>query len=290
MQSIKLSNISTHFFKGLYRPSNVVISSTTPISQRLFSSSFHCSNVEEPGKTPEAEAAATTTEEEAKTKTADAAVETDAEPAEAINPSRRRKRFLEWIKGQGAKYSRPSEGSTNYLGDSYPFPKNPLFRPRPPLSDALRQEMYDLYISDSAKWTIRKLATKYGISLKRVEAVLKLKDAEKDMEKKGVILQRKFNKGMEKLMGVDQTQYTFREPLIDIQPHIGKPRFKILDEDQPFTPVDAAKALGRTPFQELQKRTIEAEANFTLESTKKASTDSTSGSKRSKLVIVDTSS
>lgn len=63
-----------------------------------------------------------------------------------------------------------------------PFPNNPLFQPRPPLSDALRQEVYEAFVSDPETWTVRKLATKYNISLKRVEAILKLKAAEKEME------------------------------------------------------------------------------------------------------------
>lgn len=45
-----------------------------------------------------------------------------------------------------------------------------------------RQEIYDAFESDPENWTVRKLATKYGISLKRVEAILKLKSSEKEME------------------------------------------------------------------------------------------------------------
>jgi hypothetical protein len=57
-----------------------------------------------------------------------------------------------------------------------------LFQPRPPLSDATKQEIYEAFVSDSENWTVRKLATKFGISLKRVEAILKLKSTEKEME------------------------------------------------------------------------------------------------------------
>ena len=63
-----------------------------------------------------------------------------------------------------------------------PFPSNPRFQPRPPLTDAVRQEIYDTFTLDPADWSIRKLATKFNISMRRVEAVLKLKEAEKELE------------------------------------------------------------------------------------------------------------
>lgn len=64
----------------------------------MFSLSTSCREEE---KTPE------TTEE--------AVVEEEAEP---IKMSRRRRRFHDWVNGAGAKYSRPSKGTTNYLGSS----------------------------------------------------------------------------------------------------------------------------------------------------------------------------
>lgn len=114
------------------------------------------------------------------------------------------------------------------------------------------------------------------------------------MEMNGVALQKKFNKGMEQLMGVDQALDTLKEPLIDIFPAVGKPKFKTLKEDASFTPKDAADVLGRIPFKDLERRVIASEqAEFTLP-TPSASLDSSvvdnKTTKRSKFVIVDTSS
>lgn len=39
-----------------------------------------------------------------------------------------------------------------------------------------------MYASDPEAWTIRQLAVKFGFSLKRVEAILKLKSSEKQLE------------------------------------------------------------------------------------------------------------
>ncbi|KAG0737202.1 hypothetical protein G6F57_012961 [Rhizopus arrhizus] len=238
-------------------------------NQRFFSFSAQRFNEEETPKTPEADV---------------------AEPAEEVEPiklSRRRRRFHEWMKETGHKFSRPSKGTTNYLAAT-PFPNNPLFQPRPPLSDATKQEIYEAFVSDSENWTVRKLATKFGISLKRVEAILKLKSTEKEMEMNGVALQKKFAKGMEQLMGVDKTIELLKEPLADVFPNVGKPKFKTLKEDATFGPKDAAKVLNTMPYKDLEKRAIEREqAEFTLP---KPSTTEQTAKHTKKFVIVDTSS
>ncbi|KAI9478149.1 MAG: eukaryotic mitochondrial regulator protein-domain-containing protein [Benjaminiella poitrasii] len=274
MQSIRLFTSTKGLYKNATKSLNV-----TPVfgatGQRYLSSTPRCCEEEKTPETPVEEVAT--------------AVEEEPEP---VKLSRRRRRFHEWVNGTGAKYSRPAKGTTNYLG-STPFPNNPLFQPRPPLSDARRQEIYDTFTSDPENWTVRKLATKYGISLKRVEAVLKLKASEKELEMNGFALQKKFNKGMEQLMGVDHTMDLLKEPLIDIFPNVGKPKFKTLNEDASFSPEDAAKVLNRIPFKDLEKRVVESEqAEFVLSTNTSvsSSTATTTYTKRSKFVIVDTSS
>ncbi|KAI8372242.1 eukaryotic mitochondrial regulator protein-domain-containing protein [Choanephora cucurbitarum] len=266
MQSSRLLNPVTSLFRTIV--SKRFVAAPVLNNQKFFSFSAQQRD-EEPTKTPEA------------------AVEEEPEP---VKLSRRRRRFHEWANGPGSKFARPAKGTTNYLSVT-PFPNNPLFQPRPPLSDARRQEIYDAFVTDPENWTVRKLATKYGISLKRVEAILKLKSLEKEMEMNGVALQKKFNKGMEQLMGVDKTAEILREPLADVFPPVGKPKFKTLKEDAPFTPQDAAKELNRIPFKDLERLVIESEqAEFTLPtpSTTEPSSEK-QAKKRTKLVIVDTS-
>lgn len=113
---------------------------------------------------------------------ADAEATPTEEPAAPIKESRRRRRFHEWANGAGKKYARAADGTTNYLNGETPFPNNPLFRPRPPISDAQRQKLYDTYLSDPEAWTIRKLATKFNISIRRTEAIIRLKENERQME------------------------------------------------------------------------------------------------------------
>jgi hypothetical protein len=96
---------------------------------------------------------------------------------------------------------------------------------------------------------------------------------------------------MEQLMGVDKTIELLREPLIDIFPSVGKPKFKTLKEDESFGPEDAAKALGRIPFKDLERRVIESEqAEFSLPTPSASTGETKTTTKRNKFVIVDTSS
>lgn len=59
---------------------------------------------------------------------------------------------------------------------------NPFFKPQPPLSDSTKEEIWLKFTQEGQ--TPRKIGTDYGVSLKRVEAILKLKKLEKDMGKK----------------------------------------------------------------------------------------------------------
>ncbi|KAG1466449.1 hypothetical protein G6F56_004687 [Rhizopus delemar] len=121
----------------------------------------------------------------------------------------------------------------------------------------------------------------------RNEAILKLKSAEKEMETNGVALQKKFTKGMEQLMGVDKAIELLKEPLADVFPNVGKPKFKALKEDASFGPADAAKVLNRMPYKDLERRAIELEAaEFTLP---KSSANEQVGKQTKKFVIVNTS-
>ncbi|CAO3596985.1 unnamed protein product [Absidia cylindrospora] len=215
--------------------------------------------------------------------------ETETAVEQPVKSSRRRRRFHKWVRGAGSRYARPSEGTTNYLGTT-PFPNNPLFQPRPPLSDTKREEIYQLYTSDPESWTVRQLAVKFGYSLKRIEAVLKLKSSEKVMEAQGTSLQHSFTKGMEQYMGANQPASLIQEPLIDIFPNVSKPRFKVLEEDAEFTSKDAADVLNRKEYSLLEKEAIVLEeAKFeSLSNLQQKSTINTIST--SKFVIVDTSS
>ncbi|KAJ7201360.1 eukaryotic mitochondrial regulator protein-domain-containing protein [Mycena pura] len=85
-----------------------------------------------------------------------------------------------------------------------PFPMNPSFKPPVPISDATRSRIYVDYMMDPETNSIRALSQRYHISLKRVEAILRLKGLEAAFVK-GKELQSGFRWGMEMLLGVKST-------------------------------------------------------------------------------------
>ncbi|KAI1310796.1 hypothetical protein EDD11_003673 [Mortierella claussenii] len=187
--------------------------------------------------------------------------EDDSEDAASVNTKlpRRRKRFNMWLQNEGTRFASPSFSGPNYVSE-VPFPMNPLFKPTPPISNSAKEEIYRLHRSDSRKWTPRQLGTKYNISIKRVEAILRLKHLEKEMVADGYVAQENYTKGMEQLMGVKaERSAAITEPLTDILPQVGSPKFEAVDESLTFTPEDAAKVLKRRPLAEIKALQLEME-------------------------------
>ncbi|KAJ7175834.1 eukaryotic mitochondrial regulator protein-domain-containing protein [Mycena filopes] len=87
-----------------------------------------------------------------------------------------------------------------------PFPMNPSFKPPPPISDAVRSRIYTDYMTDPETNSIRALSQRYHISLKRIEAILRLKGLEASYVKDNKPLQTGFLWGMEMILGVKREQ------------------------------------------------------------------------------------
>ncbi|PAV22115.1 hypothetical protein PNOK_0207200 [Pyrrhoderma noxium] len=89
-----------------------------------------------------------------------------------------------WLKGPGSVYEYPINGPNWLSGNrTFPFPMNPSFKPPAPISDKTKSELYALYMRDPAKNSVRALSELYGISLKRVDAILRLKGMEQSWVK-----------------------------------------------------------------------------------------------------------
>ncbi|KAF9393844.1 hypothetical protein CPC16_000971 [Podila verticillata] len=265
-----------------------LITPTSVTSQRLFHSTRLSLNEDKP--TTEGEEGAVTSEE------------SEGAPVNKKLPFRRRK-FHQWLQGEGSRFATPSFSGPNYIGES-PFPMNPLFKPTPPMSNHAKEEIYHLHRSDTTKWTPRQLGTKYNISIKRVEAILRLKHLEKEMVASGFVAQENFTKGMEQLMGVkNERSAAIVEPLTDILPQVGSPKFEAVNEDKTFTAEDAANVLKRRPLAEIKASLLEQERKnpFKLVDsmkgvavkeepvTKPVSKNSAEGNARFKFSFVDTS-
>ncbi|KAG2367690.1 eukaryotic mitochondrial regulator protein-domain-containing protein [Suillus spraguei] len=93
----------------------------------------------------------------------------------------------------------------NWLSPGTPFPLNESFRPPPPISDALRTHIYFSYMADPEANSVRALAARHHLSIKRIDAILRLKGLEGSW-KKGKPIQTGFVQGMENILGVPQTK------------------------------------------------------------------------------------
>ncbi|KAJ2386726.1 hypothetical protein GGI23_006429 [Coemansia sp. RSA 2559] len=190
-----------------------------------------------------------------------------AEPISALPPSSGEPESKEpteellgyngWLSQQGNKYKDMIAGRTNYVGGraSFPFPLNPWFRVRTPLSDKLKEEIYREYLANPDRVTPRTLGDKYKLSIKRIEAILKLKAIEHHMVKhEGFVAQKKLTAGMESMMGVTGDENKQREWLFPDTPRVSSPRFHAVPEGEPFTSSTAAEVLGRKPYQHIVDR------------------------------------
>ncbi|KAG6879001.1 hypothetical protein C0992_005983 [Termitomyces sp. T32_za158] len=89
--------------------------------------------------------------------------------------------YKEFMSAAGENF-RKADGPNKWLGGQ-PFPMNPSFKPPPPVSDALRTVIYKSYMADPIANDVRALSQKYHLSLKRVDAILRLKGMEADWTK-----------------------------------------------------------------------------------------------------------
>ncbi|PWN94166.1 hypothetical protein FA10DRAFT_264734 [Acaromyces ingoldii] len=142
--------------------------------------------------------------------------QTCAEPSSSStsSPSRGRKPrpqranvlppYPEWVSGQGKAYESAPVGRGPFWIGSTPFPLNPTFNPPPPLSQAVRDQMWSLHSQNPSANSVRVLSGRFGVQMERVTAVLRLKALEHEFVKKGKPLQTPFQKQMERLLGSAQ--------------------------------------------------------------------------------------
>ncbi|KAI0095224.1 eukaryotic mitochondrial regulator protein-domain-containing protein, partial [Irpex rosettiformis] len=113
--------------------------------------------------------------------------------------------YKTWKEDTGLQYkdARPQ----NWLGDDRPFPLNTTFKPPAPISDELKDVIYAKFMENPADNGVRQLASLYGLSIKRVDAILRLKGLEQHW-KQGKQLQTGFQEGMEELLAVKKESIT----------------------------------------------------------------------------------
>ncbi|RKO90603.1 eukaryotic mitochondrial regulator protein-domain-containing protein [Blyttiomyces helicus] len=169
----------------------------------------------------------------------------------------------EWCEKAGKAYE---YGRANV---AQPFPMNPFFRPLPPLTDKTRTAIYDLWKKDPTLWTTRRLGEEFGLSIVRIQAILRLKALADQFVKENKPLQKNLTAGMEGLLNAQtlvrrtienksrvsadgeermNPEFVRRENMRFSMPGNIRPLFQLVEEDEVFTPEDAAKLLKMEPF------------------------------------------
>ncbi|GJE86201.1 mitochondrial regulator protein-domain-containing protein [Phanerochaete sordida] len=115
--------------------------------------------------------------------------------------------YFSWLAGEGRQYKEPHRPCNWLGGDVTPFPLNTTFKPPPPVSDATRTEIYQQFMTNPTRHNMREVAALHGMSLARVDAILRLKGLEEHW-KKGKQLQTGFQVGMEYILGVTEHKKT----------------------------------------------------------------------------------
>ncbi|KAF4611978.1 hypothetical protein D9613_004120 [Agrocybe pediades] len=95
--------------------------------------------------------------------------------------------YREFLEKIGNKYKFTNSKPRNWLSPNAPFPMNPSFKPPPPISNTQKTWMFDKFFGDPLKHSPRKLAGSLNMSLKRVDAILRLKGLERQFQKVSLI-------------------------------------------------------------------------------------------------------
>jgi hypothetical protein len=96
--------------------------------------------------------------------------------------SKGRARMFEWLNHGGGRNLAEAGTSPNYLGphQDQPFPLNPLFRSQPVLADQTRELIYDKVTRNGD--SLKAVSAEMHIDVRRVAAVVRLKEVEKQMK------------------------------------------------------------------------------------------------------------
>lgn len=138
-------------------------------------------------------------------------------------------------------------GGPFFLGGSVPFPHNPSFVPHTPITDALRNKLYELHRGDPEHWSPRQLSAKYKVAIPRVRAIIKMKTMEAALVQEGrLVVDGEYVKKMEAVLGSKAPVKTEPEPadVNSIAAHL-RPVFVAMPETAPALTPRVRPALPR---------------------------------------------
>ncbi|KAI1359984.1 eukaryotic mitochondrial regulator protein-domain-containing protein [Xylaria arbuscula] len=169
--------------------------------------------------------------------------------------SKARRMFRLWESREGRNYRRQTGDTPVYLsprGDNTdrPFPMNPYFKSSHVLDERAREMVWEKVMREGE--TIKAVSAEFGIDIRRVAAIVRLKEVEKDWIAKGKQLAKPYAKAVLSMLP------TFRihpkqhnppfEPIneLHVHPYTMQQIFWPTSESRHFTREDAAKAFHPT--------------------------------------------
>ncbi|KOS19713.1 37S ribosomal protein S35 [Escovopsis weberi] len=176
-------------------------------------------------------------------------------PAEKM--SRARQLMFAWLKGrEGAELAAaPSSAGARgprYLAGGFadqPFPLNPLFRSQPVLDDAARELVWARVVQKGE--SLKGVSAEFGIDVRRVAAVVRLKEVEKQWVAQGKKLALPYASAVMKMLPTtslaDGRPNPPHEPVNEVHVHklTMQQLFVPVGESRRFTRADAAAAFHR---------------------------------------------
>lgn len=171
----------------------------------------------------------------------------------------------DWLRDIQTKMEAQSAGPF-FLGGDRPFAHNPAFQPRPPITNALRNRLYQLHLSDPTQWTPRRLSAQFKVAIPRIKAVIKMKELEDKMLASGKLQPNEEYVGkMEEHLGARapvQVEVEETTKGNSIAEHL-RPMFVAMPETAPpLSYEDASRLLGRKPITQSTEGTkVEAETS-----------------------------
>lgn len=85
-----------------------------------------------------------------------------------------------WLDKEGRKFKAARGKPTYLLGHNQPFPLNPAFKSQSVLSEESREEIWQRVIVQGE--ALKAVSAKFGVDMRRVAAVVRLKEVEKTWE------------------------------------------------------------------------------------------------------------
>lgn len=146
--------------------------------------------------------------------------------------------FKDWLRDIKQKLVLRTVGPL-FMGDRLPFPHNPTFVPQPPIPEALKVRLYQMYKTDPKEWSPRKLSAQFKVAIPRIKAIIKMKDLELQQIADGKLIpDPQYISKMENILAAKTPISMEKTPIIEnsIAQHL-RPMFVAMPESSaPLTP------------------------------------------------------